>query len=61
MFGAKLGGLWYWKVPFREVYCDNLVDLAREAIWCLVINKVFKRDIDALVNSGDLQPITNKE
>lgn len=51
MFGTRLGGVWHWKVPFREVYCDRLITWVQETIWCLVICKLFSQDIEALVGA----------
>lgn len=36
-----------YKVPFRDIYCDTLRSWIQETIWCHVILKVFKSDIDS--------------
>lgn len=42
-----------WKVPFRDVYCESLIDCAKQTLWCHLVIKVFPNaadiDSDALV------------
>jgi hypothetical protein len=37
-----------YKVPGRRIYCDSLKSWFREILWCYIIMKVFKSDIDAI-------------
>lgn len=44
----------YWKVPFRQVYCDTFAGWLKSLLWIFVVMKVFPhaRDLggDALVD-----------
>lgn len=30
-----------WKVPFRHVYCDTLLEWLRATIWCHVVRRLY--------------------
>jgi hypothetical protein len=40
-----------YKVPGRLIHCDTIGSWIREIIWCYVIMKLFKDDIDAISRS----------
>jgi hypothetical protein len=37
-----------YKVPGRMIVCDTLGGWLQEIVWCYVVMKVFKKDIDAI-------------
>jgi hypothetical protein len=39
-----------WKVPGRSIVCDTPLRWLREIVWCYVIMKLFKSDIDAITS-----------
>lgn len=46
----------YWKVPFREVYCDTFGAWVRETVWCHIVLRLFRADVEALLPRGDTLP-----
>lgn len=44
----------YWKVPFRQVYCDSFVNMLKQTLWCHLVIKVFPCVVD--VAYGPLDP-----
>lgn len=47
-----------YKVPFRQIYCDSLLGWIREVVWCFVVMKLFRSDIDAITCKSEFPPIT---
>jgi hypothetical protein len=37
-----------YKVPGRMIVCDSIGSWIQEILWCYVIMKLFKKDIDAI-------------
>jgi hypothetical protein len=38
-----------YKVPFRQVYCLTIRSWIRETIWCHVVNRLFRYDIESIM------------
>jgi hypothetical protein len=47
-----------YKVPGRSIYCDTLLGWVQEVIWCYVVMKLFKMDIDAITTNPSMPPIS---
>ena len=37
-----------FKVPFRQVWTDRLQDWVREVLWCHLVLRLFRYDIDQI-------------
>ena len=45
-----------YKVPGRMIYCDTIGAWFQEILWCYVVMKVFRTDIEGMTKSYENPP-----
>ena len=45
-----------YKIPGRSIVCNTIGEWTREMIWCYIIMKLFRADIDSIVDWSDNGP-----
>jgi hypothetical protein len=46
----------YYKIPFRQIYCETIRSWIREFVWVFVIYRLYGDYIHQLVGDPDMLP-----